>query len=151
MRIESTAFAPEAMIPSRHTCDDEDLSPPLTWADPPEGTKSFALISDDPDAPGGTWVHWVVWNIPGSSRGLAQGMPKSAQGTDGTRQGITDFRRVGYGGPCPPSGTHRYFFRLYALDAMLDLASGAGRIDLESSMRGHVLAQAELMGKYRRS
>jgi Raf kinase inhibitor-like YbhB/YbcL family protein len=151
MKIESAAFAPEAMIPSRHTCDGEDLSPPLTWADPPEGTKSFALISDDPDAPGGTWVHWVVWNIPASSRGLAQGMPKSAQWTDGTRQGITDFRRVGYGGPCPPSGTHRYFFRLYALDAMLDLAPGARRIDLEGSMRGHVLAQAELMGKYQRS
>ncbi|MCI0656047.1 MAG: YbhB/YbcL family Raf kinase inhibitor-like protein, partial [Acidobacteria bacterium] len=129
MKIESAAFAPEVTIPSRHTCDGEDLSPPLTWADPPEGTKSFALISDDPDAPGGTWVHWVVWNIPASSRGLAQGVPTSAQWADGTRQGITDFRRVGYGGPCPPSGTHRYFFHLYALDAMLDLASGASRID----------------------
>ncbi|MCI0410565.1 MAG: YbhB/YbcL family Raf kinase inhibitor-like protein [Acidobacteria bacterium] len=151
MKIESAAFAPEAMIPSSHTCDGEDVSPPLTWADPPDGTKSFALISDDPDAPGGTWVHWVVWNIPPSSRGLAQGAAKSAQWTDGTRQGITDFRRVGYGGPCPPSGTHRYFFRLYALDTMLDLASGASRADLDRSMRGHVLAQADLMGKYRRS
>jgi len=151
MKLQSAAFEEQGMVPSRHTCDGDDLSPPLTWDDPPEATKCFALVSDDPDAPGGTWIHWVVWNIPPESRGLPQGVPKVAELADGTRQGITDFRRVGYGGPCPPSGTHRYFFRLYALDAKMDLPSGASRNDLDGCMRGHVLAQAELMGKYRRS
>jgi len=139
------------MVPSLHTCDGEDLSPPLKWDEPPEGTKSFALISDDPDAPGGTWVRWVIWNIPSTSRGLAQGMAKTADLADGTRQGTTDFREIGYGGPCPPSGTHRYYFRLFALDSMLDLPAGAIRTDLDRAMHGHVLAQAELMGKYRRT
>src|SRR5881628_244559 len=136
MRIGSAVFAAGAMIPSEYTCDGKDLSPPLSWADHPDGTASFALISDDPDAPVGTWVHWVAWNIPSVNRGLTPGLPKSAELPDGTRQGTTDFGRIGYGGPCPPSGTHRYFFRLYALDAMLDLPSSTTRRDLERAMQG---------------
>ena len=151
MKLESAAFAEGEMIPSVHTCDGKDVSPPLSWTDPPEGTASFALIADDPDAPGRTWVHWIAWNVPAGTRALAQGVPKSAEAPDGTRQGMNDFRRMGYGGPCPPSGTHRYFFRLYALDTLLDLPSRATRRDLEGAMRGHVLAEATLMGKYRRS
>ena len=151
MNLESSAFTDGEMIPSVHTCDGKDLSPPLSWTEPPEGTVSFALVSDDPDAPAGTWVHWVAWNIPPGSRGLSQGVQKSEETPDGTRQGMNDFRKPGYGGPCPPSGTHRYFFRLYALDTLLDLPSGATRRDLERTMRGHVLAEATLMGKYRRS
>jgi|SRR5436309_5781644 len=151
MRIESAAFAPDSLIPSVHTCDGKDLSPPLSWSEPPQGTRSFALICDDPDAPMGTWVHWIAWNIPPGSGGLSQGIPKSGELTDGTRMGTNDFRRLGYGGPCPPSGTHRYFFRLFALDQVLELPAGATRMELEHAMLGHVLAQAEIMGKYRRT
>jgi Raf kinase inhibitor-like YbhB/YbcL family protein len=151
MRIESSAFEPAGMIPPEHTCDGKDVSPPLAWTDPPESTASFALICDDPDAPSRTWVHWLVWNIPPAERRLAQGIPKSAELPGGARQGTNDFRRLGYGGPCPPSGTHRYFFRLFALDATLNLSAGATREELERAMSGHLLGQAELMGKYRRS
>jgi hypothetical protein len=150
MKLTSQAFQPGDLIPAKYTCAGLDVSPPLTWSDPPAGTRSFALISDDPDAPVGTWVHWVIWNIPPSARALEENLPKTASLPDGARQGTTDFKRVGYGGPCPPSGTHRYFFKLYALDATLDLPSSATKKDLEKAMQKHILAQAELMGKYRR-
>jgi len=150
MELKSAAFQPGEMIPSKYTCDGPDVSPPLSWADSPAGTKSFALISDDPDAPGGTWVHWVIWNIPATTRSLEENLPKKDSLPNGAKQGTTDFRRIGYGGPCPPSGTHRYFFKLYALDTTLNLPPRTTKRDLEKAMQGHVLGQAELMGKYRR-
>lgn len=150
MELKSQAFNPGDMIPAKYTCDGADVSPPLSWSGPPAGTQTFALISDDPDAPVGTWVHWVMWNIPVSARALEENLPKTASLPNGTRQGTTDFRRIGYGGPCPPSGTHRYFFKLYALDTTLNLPASTTKKDLEQAMQGHILAQAELMGKYRR-
>lgn len=148
--LTSTAFAHEEAIPPRYTCDGDDISPPLAWGDPPAGTKGFALIANDPDAPMGTWVHWVVYHLPPSTRRLPEAYPREAQGADGTRQGRTDFGRTGYGGPCPPGGTHRYFFTLYALDAMLTVPPGATAQQLDAAMKGHVLAEAALMGTYYR-
>ncbi len=150
MELKSSAFQPGGMIPANYTCDGEDISPPLNWSDPAAGTKGFALISDDPDAPVGTWVHWVMWNIPASARALDENLPKTASLANAAKQGTTDFRRIGYGGPCPPSGTHRYFFKLYALDTTLNLPSSTTKQDLEKAMLGHILGQAELMGKYQR-
>lgn len=150
MELKSSAFQPGEMIPAKYTCDGPDVSPPLSWSDPPAGTRSFALISDDPDAPVGTWVHWVMWNIPPSARALEENLPKKDSLPNGAKQGTTDFRRIGYGGPCPPSGTHRYFFKLYALDTTLDLPPTTTKKALEKATQGHILAQAELMGKYRR-
>jgi Raf kinase inhibitor-like YbhB/YbcL family protein len=138
------------MIPAVYTCDGNDFSPPLKWAEAPPGTRSFALISDDPDAPVGTWVHWIVWNIPATVNSLEENQPKKESLPGGARQGTNDFRRIGYGGPCPPSGTHRYYFRLYALDATMDLPASTSRAQLERAMKGHILAEAEVMGKYRR-
>lgn len=151
MVIASPSFKAGERIPSVHSCDGDDTSPPLQWNDPPAQTKSFALISDDPDAPSGDWVHWVVWNIPAEARALPESLPKKGALPDGTRQGTNDFGRIGYGGPCPPSGTHRYYFRLYALDAVLELPEAARKAQLERAMKAHVLAAAELMGKYQRS
>jgi len=148
--LTSTAFREGEAIPSTYTCDGRDLSPPLAWTDPPAGTKSVALINDDPDAPIGTWVHWVVYNIPPSVRQLPEAFPADPERPDGTRQGMTDFGRIGYGGPCPPSGTHRYFFKLYTLDTILSLPPGATKAKLEAAMQGHALGQAQLMGTYRR-
>ena len=151
-RIESPVFQNQENIPAKYTCDGVDISPPLGWAASPEKTQSFALISDDPDAPIGTWVHWVVYNIPRETNGLTEGISKDETLPDGIRQGMTDFRRVGYGGPCPPRGKpHRYFFKLYALDSALDLPAKASKTDLLMAMNGHVLAQAELVGLYQRS
>ncbi|MEW6354830.1 MAG: YbhB/YbcL family Raf kinase inhibitor-like protein [Planctomycetota bacterium] len=150
IKITSTAFEEGGMIPKKYTCDGSDVSPPLAWTGAPEGTKSIALISDDPDAPVGTWVHWVIFNIPPKTTGLPENVPPGPELSSGARQGETDFGRIEYGGPCPPSGTHRYYFRIYALDAMLDLESGATKAQLLAAMKGHVLAQGELMGKYRR-
>ena len=150
MQIASQAFEAGGMIPAKYTCDGPDLSPPLRWADPPAGTQSYALIADDPDAPVGMWVHWVLWNIPADASGLEENLSKSASLPNGAKQGTTDFRRIGYGGPCPPSGTHRYFFKLYALDTMLELPSSTTKRDLEGAMQGHILGQAELVGKYQR-
>ncbi len=110
--LTSPAFEAKSAIPARYTCDGRDVSPPLAWSNPPAGTRRFALIADDPDAPAGTWVHRVLWNIPGTARGLEANLPKVALLADGTRQGTTDFRRIGYGGPCSPAGTHRYYFKL---------------------------------------
>lgn len=150
MELKSQAFAAGEMIPAKYTCDGQDISPPLSWSDPPTGTIGFALISDDPDAPVGTWVHWVMWNIPASASALDENLPKTASLSNGTKQGTTDFRRIGYGGPCPPSGIHRYFFKLYALDTALDLPASTTKKDLEKALQGHILGQAELMGTYRR-
>jgi Raf kinase inhibitor-like YbhB/YbcL family protein len=149
--LSSTAFEPEATIPRDHTCDGDDRSPPLAWHDAPQGTASYALICDDPDAPAGTWVHWLIWNVPGDGQGLPEGVPADETLPDGARQGQNDFRRIGYGGPCPPRGRpHRYFFKLYALDTTLDLAPGANKKQLLTAMQDHVLAEAELMGRYGR-
>jgi len=149
--VRSSDFPNGADIPRAFTCDGEDRSPVLEWSDPPAGTKTFALIADDPDAPAGTWVHWVIFNIPGSARGLHAGFEKKDQLTDGTRQGRNDFRKIGYNGPCPPPGKpHRYFFKLYALSGELALPSGASKSDLERAMEGRILARAEWMGKYKR-
>ena len=148
--LTSTAFAPGEPIPQEYTCDGEDISPPLQWSDPPQGTQSLALICDDPDAPVGTWVHWVLFNLPAQARSLPEAVPPDAELPDGSRHGQNGWRKLGYGGPCPPSGTHRYFFKLYALDTMLDLASGASKKQVLKAMEGHILAQAELMGVYSR-
>ncbi|RMG60990.1 MAG: YbhB/YbcL family Raf kinase inhibitor-like protein [Deltaproteobacteria bacterium] len=145
LKITSPAFGHMEMIPSRYTCDGEDVNPPLKIENPPEGTKSFALIVDDPDAPVGIWVHWVVWNIPGDVREIAEDSVP-----EGARQGRNDWGKNKYGGPCPPSGTHRYFFKLYALDTTLDLPEGSTKSDLERAISGHVLGKAELIGLYRR-
>jgi len=150
MNLTSSAFTHGAMIPKKYTCDGRDISPPLSWSDPPEKTESFALIMDDPDAPMGTWVHWVLYNIPATARSLSEGVPTDAELPDGSRQGRNSWHRIGYGGPCPPSGTHRYFFKLYALDTKLNLASGVTKEELLQAMAGHIVAQAELMGRYSR-
>ena len=144
MKISSPAFAENSKIPKSYTCDGENASPPLTFADVPEGTRSLALIADDPDAPAGTWVHWVVWNIDAGTRQIKAGALPA-----GAVQGVNSFGKSGYGGPCPPSGSHRYFFKLYALDAVLDLDLRATKADLEKRMKGHVVAEARTMGKYR--
>ena len=149
--LTSSAFKNGSAIPSKYTCAGSDISPQLSWSDLPTGTKSLALIADDPDAPVGTWVHWVMWNIPVSATNLKEGLEKNAALADGTKQGISDFKRPGYGGPCPPSGTHRYFFKLYALDTTLDLAENTNKAKLEAAMKGHVLGQATLMGTYSRA
>jgi hypothetical protein len=148
--LTSSAFAPGEPIPRRYTCDGEDISPPLGWGEPPAGTQSFALMCDDPDAPAGTWVHWVLYDLPAGARGLPEAVPPDAELADGGRHGENSWGRLGYGGPCPPSGTHRYFFRLYALDTALGLGAGASKEQLLQAMEGHVLAQAELMGTYTR-
>ena len=150
MELTSSAFEEGGSIPSLYTCDGKDISPPLRWSGAPEGTKSFGLIADDPDAPVGTWVHWVLWNLPAAAAELKEGFPTTPHLSDGTLQGRSDFGRNGYGGPCPPSGTHRYFFKLYALDTALALKAGATKSKLEAAMKGHALAQATLMGVYQR-
>lgn len=149
--IQSTSFGTNEGIPEKHTCEGKDVSPFLEWKDAPEGTKSFALIVDDPDAPVGTWVHWVAWNIPAPKKELKENVAKRKSLPDGTRQGTNDFKKIGYNGPCPPPGKpHRYFFKLYALDGKLDLKPGATKAELLDAMKGHILAQAELMGTYQR-
>jgi Raf kinase inhibitor-like YbhB/YbcL family protein len=146
--LSSTAFAAGASIPSDYSCKGRSVSPPLAWSNTPAGTKSFALILDDPDAPSGTFTHWVIYNIPASSLGLSEAIPTNGQLSDGTLQGNNGAGRAGYTGPCPPSGTHRYFFTLYALDVLLSLSSGANKDQLLKAMQGHILAQGELMGTF---
>lgn len=151
IRITSPVFAPGGDMPVRFTCDAEDFSPPLEWTGVPAEAKSLALICDDPDAPSGDWVHWVIYGLPPSSTGLPEGVPATAEAVENARQGTNDFRRTGYGGPCPPPGKpHRYYFRLYALDVAPDLEPGATKRDLLRAMEGHVLAHGELMGRYER-
>ncbi len=146
MQLTSSSFIPGGPIPARFTCDGEDINPPLEWRDVPVGAKSLAIITDDPDAPGGTWLHWTLWNIDPSLSGIETGKVPS-----GAVEGMTDFGRSGYGGPCPPSGNHRYYFRIYALDIRLDLRADALLSDLNQAMTGHVIGQAELMGTYSRN
>ncbi len=149
--ISSSAFSAGEAIPKKFTCDGPDVSPKLAWSDPPAKPQSFALIMDDPDAPGGTWVHWVLYDLPADTKELAEAVAKQEQLANGARQGRNDFGKVGYGGPCPPPGKpHRYFFKLYALDAKLNLKAGASKADVERAMKSHILAQAELMGRYSR-
>ena len=150
-KLSSTLFVPGGMIPKQFTCEGTDLSPALEWSGAPENTKSFSLIADDPDAPVGTWVHWVLYDMPADAKQLGEGVPRDEVLSNGARQGKNDFRRIGYGGPCPPPGpAHRYFFKLYALDALLNLKAGASKADVEKAMAGHILAQATLMGRYQR-
>jgi hypothetical protein len=150
-RLETTAFKPGGDIPARYTCDSADVSPALTWNEPPQGTQSFALIVDDPDAPSGTFTHWLVYDLPKNMRKLPEALSGNDEMHGGGRQGTNDFPVTGYGGPCPPPGRpHRYFFKLYALDAKLNVRPAATRRELEQAMKGHILAQAELMGKYHR-
>jgi len=150
--ISSPSFQNGKDIPKKFTCDAEDVSPALSWTDPPQGSKSFALIADDPDAPRGTWTHWVLFDLPPAMTSLPEGVPKVGELTGGGgRQGTNDFPKIGYGGPCPPPGKpHRYFFKLYALDTKLNLKAGASKQDVEQSMQNHILGKAELMGKYGR-
>jgi hypothetical protein len=151
LELKTTAFRPGSTIPIKFTCSGANVSPVLAWNNPPPGTQSFVLIVDDPDAPMGTWVHWVVYNLPASARQLPENVPSGEMLPGGGKQGLTDFRTAGYGGPCPPPGKpHRYFFRLYALDTVLSLPALARRRDVDSAMKGHVLAQAELMGTFER-
>jgi Raf kinase inhibitor-like YbhB/YbcL family protein len=148
--VSSGAFKNGEMIPSKYTCDGDDISPPLSWSGIPANAKSIALISDDPDAPRGTWVHWVIFNMPSDSKGLGEAVPPDKVLDNGAIQGMNDSSQIGYGGPCPPGGVHRYFFKVYALDAKLTLGPGATKKDVESAMKTHVLAEGELMGRYKR-
>jgi Raf kinase inhibitor-like YbhB/YbcL family protein len=150
LKITSTAFSEGSMIPKRHTCDGEDVSPPLAWTGVPDGTKSLALICDDPDAPMGTWVHWVLFNIPAGIKDLPGNIPPKNVIENGAKHGKNDFRKLGYGGPCPPGGTHRYYFKLYALDTEINLDSGITKAQLLKTMEGHILAEGQLMGRYKR-
>ena len=151
MKLTSTAFQAGGDIPAKYTCSGPDVSPALSWTDPPRDTRSFALIADDPDAPAGTWVHWVVYDLPASARQLPENVPKTESILAGGMQGQNDFRKTGYGGPCPPPGNaHRYYFKLYALDSQLNLKPGATKKAVEEALQGHVLAQAELMGRFKR-
>ena len=151
MRLSSTAIRSGQPIPAVHACDGEHRSPDLAWSEVPVQTRSFALVVDDPDAPHGTWVHWVMFNLPADAIELSAGVPRAPELPSGARQGVNDSGDIGYGGPCPPRGTpHRYFFRLYALDCVLNLSPGVKRSDLDAAMSGHVLADATLMGTYQR-
>ncbi len=152
--LTSSAFAHEGEIPTVYTCEGDDISPPLAWTDPPEGTKSLALIVDDPDAPDPeapkmTWVHWVLYNLPAGPGSLPEGLSADAL-PEGAREGVNDWGRTGYGGPCPPIGRHRYFHKLYALDVVLPDLGKPTKAALEEAMDGHILAKAELMGTYKK-
>jgi len=149
-QISSPDFLQGQPIPRKFSCEGMDISPRLNWKDAPGGTASFALIVNDPDAPAGDWVHWILYNIPADSDELAEGIPGEKVLKNGALQGRNSWHQVRYGGPCPPSGTHRYFFRLYALDCRLKLEAGAERQELLRAMQGHILGQAELMGTYTR-
>jgi Raf kinase inhibitor-like YbhB/YbcL family protein len=151
LKVTSSAFAEGQAIPVQYTGQGRDVSPPLSWEWPPVGTKSLALICDDPDAPVGTWVHWVLYNLPPTVTELPEAVPATDTLASGAKHGLNDFRRVGYGGPMPPPGpAHRYFFKIYALDTEVTLKPRASKADLEKAMKGHVLAQGQLMGTYRR-
>jgi hypothetical protein len=151
IQITSTAFADGQPIPQKYTCQGSDISPPLQWTKAPPNTKSFALIADDPDAPVGTWVHWVLYDLPPNTNELPEDVAKTQVISGGAKQGLNSWPRLGYGGPCPPPGKpHHYFFKLYALDRMLDIKPGATKKDVLKAMEGHVLAEGQLMGIYQR-
>lgn len=157
---ESPAAAPltltsdslkDGAVPKEFTCDGEDKSPALTWSTPPAAAKSLALIVTDPDAPGGTFTHWVLFNLPANINGLPEGVPKQGQLAHGGREGRNDFAKIGYGGPCPPAGTpHRYVFTLYAVDSIIDVPAGAPRDHVETALQGHILDKSELTARYGR-
>jgi hypothetical protein len=148
--LTSSAFEEGEMIPRRFTCDGADVSPPLKWESVPEGARSIAIICDDPDAPMGTFVHWVLYDLPPDVTELPESVPNAPTLPNGATQGTSDFGRMGYGGPCPPGGTHRYFFKIYAVDEKIGLPPGASKADVLNAMEGHIRAQGQLMGKYRR-
>ena len=152
MRVTSTAFQQDGTIPKQYTGEGKDLSPPLAWSGGPANVKSFALICDDPDAPRkDPWVHWVLFNVPGDVKELTEGASRSAGLPAGATEGKNDFGKIGYGGPMPPPGKpHRYYFKLYALDTMLDMKEGATKQQVESAIEGHIVAEGQLMGKYAR-
>ena len=151
LQVTSSTFQYGGTIPVMYTGDGPDVSPSLEWTAVPKGTQSLAIICDDPDAPAGTWVHWVMYGLSAETTSLGEGVPKERAVPGGARQGVNDFGRIGYGGPAPPPGpSHRYYFKVYALDATLDLESGLTKQQLLNAMKGHILAQGELMGKYKR-
>ncbi len=148
--IKSAAFGEGDLIPKKYTCDGSDVSPPLSWSQPPEGTKSMVLICDDPDAPMGTWVHWVIYGLSPDTLEISENIPDDRDVLGGAKHGVNDFRKYGYGGPCPPGGIHRYFFKLYAVDTEVDLKPGASKDEVLGAIKGHVLAEGQLMGRYSR-
>lgn len=150
MTLEADAFSPNSPIPTQYTCDGDEISPALSWDAPPENTQSLVLIADDPDAPGRTFVHWVIYDLPPDLRQLPEALPSDPILSSGGTHGKNDFNRYGYGGPCPPRGTHRYIFKLYALDTVLDLPPGAKKREVLAAMEGHILAGGELVGQYSR-
>jgi len=148
--VSSPAFKEGEAIPKKFSCDGDNVSPPLEWSGIPAGTKSIALIADDPDAPRGTWVHWVLFNLPADTKGLSENVPRHSTLKNGARQGMNDSRQLGYDGPCPPGGTHRYYFKVYALDSVLPLDTGATKAQLLKSMEHHILGEGQVMGTYKR-
>ena len=150
IKLTSTAFKEGEAIPRQYTCDGVDISPPLEWTGVPKSAKTIALIADDPDAPSGRFVHWVLYNLPAENIGLVENVPATENVKGGGIQGKNGFEKIGYGGPCPPSGTHRYFFKIYALDNELPLKAGATKAEVEKAMQGHIVAQGQLMGRYSR-
>lgn len=149
-KIECSQFNDGGTIPSKYTCDGANVSPSLKWSGAPAGVKSFALICDDPDAPIGDWVHWALFNIPPETTGLEENFPSDKTFKNGMISGLNDFKKYGYGGPCPPSGAHRYFFKLYALDTALKLGPGASKKEILNAMAKHIIAETRLMGVYKR-
>lgn len=149
-KLTSNAFKEGETIPRQYTCDGVNVSPPLEWSGVPRTAKTIAIIADDPDAPSGAWVHWVLYNLPVEIIGLVENLPATENLRAGGFQGKNDFGKIGYGGPCPPTGSHRYFFKIYAIDSELPLKAGATKAELEKAMEGHVVAQAQLMGIYGR-
>ena len=148
--IRSSAFEEGELIPEKYTCDGEDVSPPLSWTQPPNEAKSMVLICDDPDAPMGTWVHWVLFGLSPETLELPEGVTSDKEVLGGAKHGLNDFRKYGYGGPCPPGGTHRYFFKLYAVDTQIDLNAGATKKEVLNAIKGHILEEGQLMGRYSR-
>lgn len=150
MQLTSAAFKEGQAIPRQYSCDGINVSPPLEWSGVPKTAKTFALVADDPDAPSGTWVHWVFYNLPAANLGVVENLPATQDLKAGGFQGQNDFGKIGYGGPCPPSGTHRYYFKLYAVDSQLPLKAGATKAELMKAIEGHIVGQGQLMGTYGR-
>ena len=150
LSIRSSAFEEGELIPKKYTCDGEDVSPPLSWTQLPKETKSIVLICDDPDAPMGTWVHWVLFGLSPDTLELPEDIPDEKEILGGAKHGLNDFRKYGYGGPCPPGGTHRYFFKLYAVDTHIDLNAGATKNEVLNAIKGNIVAEGQLMGRYSR-
>lgn len=151
MKISSAAFSEGDFIPKKYTCDGENISPPLNWSGHPEQCRSLALIFEDPDAPSKTWIHWVLYQIPPAKSSLKEGLPARIELEEGMKQGTNDFRKAGYGGPCPPGGTHRYYMKLYALDTEANFKPGLTARELMEKIEAHIIEKAELMGRYHRS